>query len=91
MTAITTFALGVAAVVIIIAAALAVVRIARGPSILDRMIASDVLLASIMAALGVDMMYRHNTYALPMLIVLSLFAMVGSISVARYVTKRDAS
>lgn len=91
MTAITAFAMGTAGVVLAVAAALAVVRIARGPSILDRMIASDVLLATIMVALGVDMVYRHNTYALPMLIVLSLFAMVGSISVARYVTKRDAS
>lgn len=72
-----------------VAAALAVVRIIRGPSILDRMIASDVLLATIMGCLAADMVLRHATYALPILIVLALFGMVGSISVARYVSQKE--
>ena len=76
-------------VIFSVAAVVAVIRIASGPSILDRMIGSDVLLATIMCALAADMVLRHNTNALPILLVLALFSMVGSISVARYVTTRE--
>jgi multicomponent Na+:H+ antiporter subunit F len=60
----------------------AVYRIVRGPSVLDRVIASDVLVATAMCALGADMAFRHHTDTLPVLIVLALFAVLGSLSVA---------
>src|SRR5699024_7303638 len=58
-------------VIFSVAAVVAVIRIASGPSILDRMIGSDVLLATIMCALAADMVLRHNTNALPILLVLA--------------------
>ncbi|WGW11996.1 monovalent cation/H+ antiporter complex subunit F [Saxibacter everestensis] len=70
-------------------AAMAVIRIVRGPSILDRMIASDVLLATIICGLAADMIHREHTYNVPVILVLAIMGMVGSISVARYVSKQD--
>lgn len=90
MSAFVSVAFVVLGTVFALAAALAVVRIIHGPSILDRMIASDVLIAIIMGCLAADMVLRHTTYALPIMLVLALFGMVGSISVARYVSKKDS-
>lgn len=77
---------------LIAAAAMALYRIIRGPSILDRMIASDMLLTTIMCALGAEMVYHHHTRNLPVMLVLAAVAILVSVVVARYVTRRgDAS
>ena len=62
---------------------LALYRVIRGPSILDRMIATDVILASLMCGLG-------GITALTVLIVLAMLGFVGSVSVSRYVSKSDS-
>ena len=72
-----------------IAAALALVRIVIGPSILDRAVAADVLLTEVMCVLGADMAINHHTRTLPVLIVVAAVGVFGSISVARYVARRD--
>ena len=66
-------------------------RIVRGPSILDRMIASDMLLTTLICVVGADMVINHHTRTLPVMIVLALTAVLGSITVARYVSKQDPS
>lgn len=71
-------------------AIIALYRIVRGPSILDRMIATDVVLASIMCGLGGFMALSHRTDLLPVLIVLAMLGFVGSVSVSRYVSKSDS-
>ncbi len=72
-----------------IAAILTVIRIAIGPSILDRAVASDVLLTEVMCVLGADMAINHHTRTLPVLIVVAAVGVFGSIAVARYVARRD--
>jgi multicomponent Na+:H+ antiporter subunit F len=72
-------------------ALLAVVRIIRGPTVLDRVIASDVLVATVVCALGADMALRRQVDTLPVLLVLALFAMLGSLAVARFLTERSDS
>ena len=67
------------------AALLVLVRIVRGPTMLDRVIATDVLVAVVVCALGVEAaVLRHGT-TLPVLLTVSLFAFVSAISVARFI------
>ena len=73
------------------AALASVWRIVRGPSILDRIIASDMLLTTLICALAADMVFGHHTRTLPVIIVLALTAVFGSITVARYVSRQDPS
>ncbi|WP_341395166.1 monovalent cation/H+ antiporter complex subunit F [Arthrobacter sp. G119Y2] len=70
------------------AAAGAIFRIARGPSILDRVLAADVLLAIVGAALATDMIVNKNLNFLALLVSVSLIGFIGSVTVARFVTDR---
>jgi multicomponent Na+:H+ antiporter subunit F len=69
----------------------AVYRIIRGPTILDRALAADVMLAIAICSLGAEMAINQHTDTLPVLLVLAMFAIVGSISIARFMSKQDAS
>ncbi len=60
--------LTVTAVVLSLAAAGAIVRIARGPSLLDRVLAADVLLAIFGAALCIDMAVNRHLNNLMLLV-----------------------
>ena len=66
-------------------AMLALVRLARGPSLLDRVVATDILLVIIAAGLAVHATLNRDPTVVPVLVVVSLLAFVGSVSVARYV------
>ena len=66
-------------------ALLALVRLARGPSLLDRVVATDTLLVIISAGLAVYAALDRNPTVVPVLVVVALLAFVGSVSVARYV------
>ena len=72
-----------------IAAILTVFRIVRGPSILDRAVASDVLLTEVMCVLGAEMALNGHTRNIPVLLIIAAVGVFGSISVARYVARRD--
>ncbi|WP_309104397.1 monovalent cation/H+ antiporter complex subunit F [Microbacterium sp.] len=72
-----------------IAAILTVVRIVRGPSILDRAVASDVLLTEVMCVLGAEMAINGHTRSIPILLIIAAVSVFGSISVARFVARRD--
>ncbi len=81
----------VVGVLLTAAAALALYRIARGPSILDRMIASDMLLTTIICAMGAEMVYNGHTRNLTAMLVLAATAFLGAVVVARYVSRRGSS
>lgn len=70
-------------------AALVVYRVVRGPTILDRMIASDVLLTTTLLVLGAVMALQRRTDLLPVLLVLAASAAFATIAVARSVSKHD--
>lgn len=72
-----------------VAALLIVWRIITGPSILDRAVASDVLLTLIMCVLGAEMAINHHTRTLPLLLIVAAVGVFGSISIARFVARRD--
>ena len=79
----------VAGVLMGVGAVGAVWRIIKGPSALDRIIASDVLVATVMCALGAEMAVNRHTDTLPVMLGLALFGIVGSVSVARFISSRD--
>ena len=72
-----------------IAAILTIVRIVRGPSILDRAVASDVLLTEVMCVLGAEMAINGHTRTIPVMLIIAAVGVFGSISVARFVARRD--
>lgn len=66
-------------------ALLALVRLARGPSLLDRVVATDTLLVIVSAGLAVYAALEQDPTVVPVLVVVSLLAFVGTVSVARYI------
>ena len=68
------------------AAVLLAIRIALGPTMLDRVIALDVLVAVFIVGIAAEAVANRHTSTLPILVVLSLAGFVGSVSVARFTT-----
>ena len=76
-------------VVFAAAALLTLWRIVIGPSILDRAVASDVLLTLVLCALGAEMAINQHTRTLPVLLIIAAVGVFGSVSIARFVARRD--
>lgn len=76
------------AVILSLAAGGAIIRIARGPSLLDRVLASDVLLAILGAALCIDMAVNRHLNNLMLVVAISVIGFIGSVTVARFVADR---
>ena len=65
-------------------AVLAVVRGERGPSMLDRTIALDVLTSTIVGAVALHAAWTGETDSVPILVVFALVGFVGSVTIARF-------
>lgn len=78
----------VVGVVFSAAALLSVYRVVRGPGILDRMIASDMLMTTLICILGVEMVVNRHITLMPVMIGLALTGFLSSVAVARYVSNR---
>jgi multicomponent Na+:H+ antiporter subunit F len=72
-----------------VAALLLVARISLGPTMLDRVVALDVLVAVVICGLALEAAVRRHTTTLPILGVLSLLGFVGSVSIARFTRGSD--
>lgn len=70
-----------------ISALLSLIRITRGPSVLDRVVASDVLVSIVVCALAAYAALTDAWTTLPLLISLSLVGFMGSVAVARFVAR----
>lgn len=79
----------VAAIFLGIGALCAVARLILGPATLDRVVAMDVLLAIVLCGLGLDMAINQHTNTLPVLLGLAFFGVTSSISITRFISKRD--
>lgn len=66
-----------------VAAALTLVRLFRGPSLADRMVALDTLLFIGASALGAFVARTGSTVFAPVIVVMTLVAFVGTVVVAR--------
>ena len=72
-----------------VAALLLVIRISLGPTMLDRVVALDVLVAVVICGLALEAALHRHTTTLPILGVLSLLGFVGSVSIARFTQGSD--
>jgi multicomponent Na+:H+ antiporter subunit F len=63
---------------------LVLVRLVRGPSTLDRIVAVDVLLAIVICAIATEAAYTRDATSLPLLVGLSILGFIGSVSVGRF-------
>ncbi|RYV50967.1 monovalent cation/H+ antiporter complex subunit F [Pengzhenrongella frigida] len=68
----------------------AVYRAERGPSILDRTIALDVVTTTLVAFVGLEAAYNRRADTIPVLVVLSLVGFVGSVTIARFASREAA-
>ncbi|MER5892597.1 MrpF/PhaF family protein [Streptomyces sp. NPDC001876] len=78
-----------AVVVLVLAGALLLVRIWRGPSMLDRAIALDVCAALIIAGLGAKSALARDPFYFPIMLVLAFLGFTGSVGIARFIAVRD--
>lgn len=69
------------------AVVLAVVRIIRGPSAVDRGISNEVLVSTMVCALGVEAAVNRHTTTLPILVSLSLVGFLASVAIARFAAR----
>ncbi len=74
----------VCAALLLTGGSLAVVRAEKGPSILDRTIALDIVLTVMIASGALYASLERRTDIVPILVVLSLVGFVGSVTVARF-------
>ena len=80
--------LAVTAVIFSLAAVGAIIRISRGPSLLDRVLATYVLLANLGGDLCVDMAVNRHLNNLMLVVAISIIGFIGSVTVARFVADR---
>jgi len=71
------------------AGAVAIAAALRGPAGGDRMLAVDLLLVVLSAGLGTGAVLTGRTVLLPVLLVVSLVAFVGTVTVGRTLERED--
>ncbi|MGF0115276.1 monovalent cation/H+ antiporter complex subunit F [Promicromonospora sp. Marseille-Q5078] len=76
-----------AAALVAVAALLALVRVERGPSMLDRAVALDTLTITLVGAIAVEAVWSRRTETIPILVALSMVGFVGSVTMARFAAK----
>lgn len=67
--------------------ALALVRLARGPTLVDRVVALDVMVASAVAATALYAVAHCLPVLLDVAIVLALVTFIGSVGIARFLER----
>lgn len=78
-------AVGVGATALLaVGALLALVRMERGPSMLDRTVAFDVLTTTLVGAIAVEAALSRRIESVPILVVLSMVGFIGSVTIARF-------
>lgn len=70
-----------------LSAFLTLIRLTIGPSVLDRVVASDTMVSIMISALGAYAALTEAWTTLPILISLSLVGFMGSVAVARFVAR----
>jgi multicomponent Na+:H+ antiporter subunit F len=77
-------------VLLAIGGALALIRAERGPSMLDRTVALDIVVTVLVAAVALYASVDRRTDVVPILVVLSLVGFVGSVTISRFASVEPA-
>ncbi|HVL05771.1 MAG TPA: monovalent cation/H+ antiporter complex subunit F [Acidimicrobiales bacterium] len=75
---------------IAVAGLLCLVRLVRGPSLADRIVALDALLVVIVSGIAIDAARTGEGTYLDVLVVAALLGFVGTVNVARFIERRGA-
>ena len=73
-----------------IAALLCLLRLVRGPTVPDRIVALDALLSVVVSGIAVGAATTGDGSFLSVLVAVALLGFVGTVTVARYVERRGA-
>jgi multicomponent Na+:H+ antiporter subunit F len=82
-----TVVLGISLAMLGVAAALVLVRLFKGPSNLDRIVAAEILLVIVIAGVALESARQHTTTYLPLLMILGLVGFVGGVAVTRLLSR----
>lgn len=74
----------IAAILLTTAAVLAMVRIERGPTMLDRTIALDIITSILVSAVALEAAWSRRTDTIPLLAAIALVGFIGSVTIARF-------
>ncbi|KGN31015.1 hypothetical protein N802_05265 [Knoellia sinensis KCTC 19936] len=77
----------ICAALLAVGGALCLYRMVRGPSMLDRTVATDVFVASTVGAVGVHAAVGRYSTTVSVLLALSLVGFLGSVSIARFAAR----
>ena len=83
--------IGVAFLMLTVAALLAFVRVARGPTLPDRVVAIDLIGVLIVGVIVVGAAATGEQAFLDVAIVIALISFVGTVAYARYVEREERS
>lgn len=78
------WAVMVCALMLTVGAVLAVIRAAKGPSMLDRAIALDVIASTLVIAVAVEAAWNQRVDSIHVIAALALVAFLGSVAFARF-------
>lgn len=73
-----------------VAVLLVLARIITGPTLIDRLIASDIMLTTLILVVGAEMVISGHTRTIPLMVVLAATGILGSVAVARFVSRAGA-
>ena len=74
----------------VIAALMCMRAILKGPTSVDRIVAADVFLSATVVLVVADMAVNRHTETLAVAAMLCLFAMVGTVSVAKFMRGQES-
>jgi len=80
-------ALFVALPILVLAVLLAVVRLVRGPSVPDRVVALDLIATLVMGIMAIYAIATDAAVLLDLVVVLALVSFMGTVAFARYVER----
>lgn len=86
--AITVGVLALGVLLLTAAAVVGVVKIVRGPTSLDRVVAADLMVAVTIGAIGLWTVHKHTEVLLPVILILSLVGYTGAAAVARLLDEK---
>lgn len=84
------WAVDISFAIVMVAIALGFYRIAKGPSLADRVVSLDMMTISIMAFCGLYSIFAQSTAFLDVAIVVALIGFLATVALARYAEREEA-
>lgn len=79
----------IALLLLLLTAGISTIRLFRGPSIADRIIALDVVLVTLMGGIAIQAAEDGATLPLPTLVAIAVVAFTATVALTRYIERSD--